>query len=154
MSFVDSPGFDNYESGMPVEPESPEVRARKRWLLLSGLFIMALALGLANLFLSGQSGLVLGKGELAGRVVDELQQPVQAEIMILGQKMSAWTDEDGYFTIDSIPSGRRTLLIGYLYTAQARPVEVNPGEIVDLGMIQIRTARRPGEYDSGRLEWR
>ncbi len=61
MSFVDSPGFDNYESGMPVEPESPEVRARKRWLLLSGLFIVALTLGLANLFLSGQSGLVLAR---------------------------------------------------------------------------------------------
>ncbi len=154
MSFIDSPGFDDYDGGMPVEPESSEVKSRKRWLLLSGLFIAALVLGLANLFLSGQDGFVLGRGELAGRVVDELQQPVQAEIVILGQKKTTRTDEDGYFQLESIPSGRRTLLVGYLYTAQARPVEIKPGDMVDLGMIQIRTARRPGEYDGGRLGWR
>ena len=36
-----------------------------------------------NLFASCQGGLILGQGAIEGKIVDELQQPLQAEVMVI-----------------------------------------------------------------------
>ena len=154
MSLVDSPGFDQDKNGKFVEPDSPEQRSRKGWIRISVLFIVAIGLGIVNLFATGQGGLVLGHGAIEGKIVDELQQPLQAEVMVLGHPGTVWTDETGYFMLESIPSGSRTLLVGYMHAAQARQVVVNSGSTADLGLLQIRTARRSGMEGIERLEWR
>lgn len=137
-----SPSLEEYKDGMPEQLPDSSRRRRRVWGAIVALAVLALVFGVVNLARSGAFARLAGVGGVKGAVVDEQNQPLQAEIFVLGTNLSAQADASGYFEIQNVPAGRQTLVIGYLGKGTEIEVRVAGGETRDLGKIQVPTAEQ------------
>jgi hypothetical protein len=91
-----------------------------------------------------------GSARLIGRVLTQMGQPVSARVDVPSTGLSAQTTSDGRFTIDSLPSGTRTVTvraIGFsptdhvVHLAEGRPTTSElrfPETAVVLAAVEVR----------------
>ncbi len=145
MAFEKSPSLEEFEDGIPQKLSDPSAR-RKRVRMLVLLVVIFLLFLLAISFAqSDASALLAGKGSLSGQALDDNRQPFQGYIYILGTEIETVTDAEGYFLVESVPAGTRTLILANEYAGYEFPVLVVAGETVDIGMIQFITTATPEE---------
>jgi hypothetical protein len=112
--------------------------------LISLLTILVIGLGMYNFSKSSSAQLLVGKGRLAGTVVDERGVPLDGEVFVIGVGHAVETAVDGSFELDSIPSGPRSLVVSQYGTAQEYSVEVVAGETQNVGQLQfVRVTPEP-----------
>jgi TonB-linked SusC/RagA family outer membrane protein len=71
---------------------------------------------------------------ITGRVLDESSQPLPAAaVLIKGTKLTALTDNEGYFKLNGAPSGPQILVISYVgYLSTETPVNVSGTQNVNV----------------------
>ena len=106
--------------------------------------MILIALIIANLTQSNNLALLTGTGSVSGQVVDENNQPVQAEVILFGQKNAIPTGPDGRFELKNVPRGKQSLVVGYQGMAREVPFNAVVGQAVDIGQIQVVTTQVPG----------
>ena len=133
-----SPSLEAYQSGIPAKLPDPYQR-RKRIILLACLFVLvSLAGGVAYFLKSGQAAALAGRGSLTGTVVDSQSRPVQAEIFTSDDKLLTQTNDAGHFQLDNLPAGQNSVVIAYQYLGQTYTVQIQAGQITDMGQIIAR----------------
>jgi len=91
-------------------------------------FIVPGLLTLAALALAGETG------KIAGRVLDEVGQPLpQANVVVTGQALGAASDLNGYYVILNVPVG--------IYTVEASMIGYRAASVTDVRVEPDRTAR-------------
>jgi len=139
----DSPSLDSYQQGIPDALPDP-ARGRKRFrLVLAALFLVVLGLGAYALLKSPTGAAVLGRGEITGQVVSGDQQPIPAEMVILGTDLKNIAQPDGSFRFSGIPAGEVILVVGWQGQAVEVPAAVPAGGQVDVGQIILQTTATP-----------
>jgi hypothetical protein len=143
MPLEDSPSTELYEKGIPAKLPDPQGR-RKKFLVTVGvlagiLFIIALMI----FFRSQTASILLGKGAIAGRVVDQSGNPVVAQAMVEGQVDNVSITVDGAFNLERVPAGHQILVIGYQGQGIEVPVQVIAGEVVKVGDIKVQATALP-----------
>ncbi|MCS7260094.1 MAG: carboxypeptidase-like regulatory domain-containing protein [Anaerolineae bacterium] len=161
MPLEESPSLEEYRQGLPPLPEQPRdvakpprrIRPLGWWLAIAVLAMIAVALAVWNVLqMNSTPDSEEGFGEVVGRVVDAAGNPVQAEILVDAGNIRTQANADGRFRLTNVPTGRRVLLIGYMYMAREHFVTVRANAVVDIGEIVMPSSAREGGY--GRLEWR
>jgi hypothetical protein len=145
MSLVNSPSFSDsvtkFDPDGGSKPPAPtEKEDGKNIHSVLGVLIGAMVLlTFLNIYISnGQFGTV------SGFTKDEQGRPLQAEIFVLGVDVFQYTDENGYFKIDSIPIGNQDLIIGYNEIGQSIEIEIPFGGEVKMGTIVFDTTIEDG----------
>lgn len=87
-----------------------------------------------------------------GRVVDaESKQPLLGVVVVTlsNNQLNGITDEDGYFTIDSVPVGRQSFLFRYMGYEQSTVTEVmvTSGKELELNMSLTESLQRMDEVN-------
>ena len=141
----DSPALEDYQGGT-LPPERGPSRLRG-WIrvaiLLLGLAALAMS---AILFLqSDLPAQIAGTGEIAGRVVGEDNQPLEAEIVVLGTEITTKADAQGQFLVRDVPAGDRSIAILHRYSGLEYPATVRTGQTTDLGEIKLVATSEPPE---------
>lgn len=87
------------------------------------------------------------KGSIRGRVVTADGQPAAfVNVMLKGSRAGISTDEDGYFTLRSLPEGEQTLLISSVgFQPVEQPVTVSGGSGPEVEVRLTSTAQQLGE---------
>lgn len=143
MQLEQSPGFDQYKDGLPEPPPDPTRRRKRFRLLLLALLLAVLVLSALNFFGSKSAALLLGNGAVTGVVVGQDGQPFHGQVFILGTELSSATDADGRFFLDHVPAGAQILIVADDALGREFPVEVLPGETVEMGQIQFVPTATP-----------
>ena len=139
----DSPSLDSYQQGIPEAPPDP-VRGKKRFrIILAVLLIGVLGLGAFALLRSPTGAAVLGRGEITGQVVGGDQQPIPAEMVILGSDLKNTCQPDGSFRFGGVPAGEVVLVVGWQGQAVEVPAVVPAGGQVDVGQIVLQSTATP-----------
>ncbi len=145
MSLEDSPSLDEYQDGMPAKLADPGRNRRVTRLVILGLLIGVLFLAGLNWLQSQEAGLLTGRGDLRGVVVDLYNRPVAAEVFLVGVEKSIVAGADGRFELKNMPAGEQTLVVAYQSSGQKYPCVVLPGAQVDLGTLGAPPAGKFGE---------
>ncbi|GAB4505086.1 MAG: hypothetical protein Fur0043_20810 [Anaerolineales bacterium] len=143
MQLEKSPGFDQYKDGLPEPPPDPALRRRRFRLVLLTLLLAILALSAINFLGSKSAAILSGNGAVTGVVVGPDGQPFQGQIFILGTELSAATDANGRFFLDHVPAGAQILIVADDALGREFPIEVIPGETVEMGQIQFIPTATP-----------
>ena len=144
MTFTSSPSLKEYKDGIP--PKKPERLMLKLVVrgLIAVLIVLVIGLGLYDFSKSSSVQLLVGKGEIAGRVVDELGAPLDGEVFVAGVDLEVKIAPDGSFKLSGIPSGPRSLVVAQYGTAQEYNVEVLAGAIQNVGELKfVRVTPEP-----------
>jgi hypothetical protein len=80
---------------------------------------------------------------VTGSVVNERNEPVQADVIIVGTRIKAKGDADGRFILRSVPEGRFDLIVSYQGSGREFLVDVVKGQPVDLGLIELVSTVEP-----------
>jgi len=137
MSFNESPSLKEYQDGIPNKPVDPSKRRRTTRVILIILASFSLLLFSKNLYDSGSMNVILGKGAVSGRVMDQKGSPLAGQAFILGSENEVTIDPDGNFLIEGVPSGFNSLVIAHNGAAEEYPVNIVPGEITELNEIKF-----------------
>jgi hypothetical protein len=86
-----------------------------------------------------------GTGSVTGNVVNGLGTPVPAQIFVLSTKLGTAADALGNFRLDSIPAGKKELIITYQGQGVDKPVEIISGQTTSLGTIQVQSTQIPAQ---------
>jgi len=143
MSLEDSPTLDDYEDGIPAKLADPGKNKKIARLVILFLLIGLLVLAGLNWLQSQEAGLLTGRGDLRGVVLDLNRQPIQAEVFLVGVDKTALSGPDGRFELKNVPAGAHTLVVAYQSSGQKYPCVVQPGAQVDLGTL---LAPPPGKF--------
>jgi len=145
MSPANSPSLQEYKDGIPEKRRDPNVRKKTLRLVLLVFFVIVLSL-LFMLFLNTSLGARLtNRGTLTGQVVDSQDQPLIAQVFVLGAAHPVKTAADGSFTYKNAPAGNRYLTIAYHGKVVEYQVQVQAGAIVDLGNIIFTITSPPAQ---------
>jgi len=144
MSLEDSPTLDDFQDGIPEKLADPgQGRRNARWVILGLLMGLLLLAGL-NWLQSQEAGLLTGRGDLRGLVVDEYHRPAAAaEVFLVGSDKIVITGADGRFELNNAPAGEHSLVVAYQNIGQKYPCVVQAGALVDLGTL---TAPPAGKF--------
>jgi hypothetical protein len=146
MPLEDSPSVETVAHGIPApQPPGMTPGRRRLWAAAGILGLVLIALVIANLGRGNNLATLTGTGSVSGQVVDENNRPVQAEVILIGQKNAIPTGPDGRFELKNVPSGLQSLVVGYQGTAREVPFNAVVGQIVDIGQIQVVATQVPGE---------
>jgi len=141
MSLNNSPSFESLSTGTE---DAPKWGKRRIWILIAVLFVVVLILGAVNLLQSDVGKGLLGNGSISGRVVDGNGDVLQeAEAFIEGGNISTFTDANGRFLLENVPSGEHNLVVGYQGVGVQKIVAVNAGVVLDTGTISIEVPEVP-----------
>ncbi len=143
MSPANSPSLQEYKDGIPEKQRDPD--ARKKALRLVFLVVLVIVLSLLFiLFLNtGLGGRLTGKGTLAGRVIDSQGHPLVAQIFVLGAARPVKSAADGSFVFKNAPAGNHFLTIAFNGRVVEYQVQVQAGEIEDLGDLTFTVTSLP-----------
>lgn len=145
MAFENSPSLKDFENGIPENlPEPAQKRRNLRRVMLVLLGLVILLVGFSFLQ-STAAELVSGKGSVSGVVYDDLGEPFQGYIFILGTELETQTDAKGRFLIKKVPAGKRALIVANEYAGYEFPVAIRAGETVDIGQLQFISTETPNE---------
>lgn len=78
-----------------------------------------------------------GTGNVLGRVVDQNGQPFEGSIFILGTQLETKTEADGSFSLEQVPSGKRTLVVADAASGLAFEIEVAAAKELQMGEIRF-----------------
>jgi hypothetical protein len=146
-------------------PKKPKRRSSKPSIAGAMLIIRAIAVIIIAVFMMS-TGIFFGdlgegfdpfqedaKGDVHGYVMYTNQTPVEgASVSIVGETLSATTDENGYYLIYNVPSGNQKVQVekpGYntiVYKTFVSPSDVN---IVTHGNGEVDRDDRNGDLESG-----
>jgi hypothetical protein len=143
MQLEQSPGFDQYKDGLPEPPPDPAIRRKRFRLFLLALLLLVLALSAINFLGSKSAAILTGTGAISGTVIGPDGEPFQGEIFVLGTDLQTTTDADGRFFLDRVPAGPRLLIVADDSLGREFPLQVIPGETVDMGQIQFVPTATP-----------
>lgn len=137
MSLQDSPSLNDFQNGLDPEKQvAGDEKKSLTWIILA-LVVVAAILGVVNLAQSGVADQLRGTCTIRGQVVDEQNNPLQAEIIIMGTKVQTETDTEGNFTLSSVPVNAQSLVIGYQGAGYEYPLSLSAGENIDLGQLKF-----------------
>ena len=147
MTTQNSPSLDDFENGLPDQLPKDKVPARKIiFRILLGLSIgLLIILAAANIIKNNSIAVLTGKGNVIGSVVNEYGVPIEAEIFVIGLDIEKKTDAEGSFTLNNLPRGMQSVVVILNDGGVEYPVQVIPGETVDIGKVQIVTTPDPGD---------
>ena len=149
MPLDDSPSLDTvaqgYKEPPPIPPNRFELTPGRKRLYVLGLLMLLILLALF-VFNGSQINLLTATtavGAVNGQVIDEKNQPAQAEVLVLGFSQPIKTDEQGRFSLSGVPAGQHTLVAGYQGSAREIPVTIIADQVVELGQIQLVSTAVP-----------
>jgi len=144
MAYEQSPSLKIYEEGLPSAPP-PDTSARRKWLwvIITVLAVTTVALSVVTFARSTAAALLVGTGTVTGKVVDEADQPIAAEIFVLHTNIEARTNSDGIFELRGVPAGQQAIVVAYQGAGREIPVTVIAGARVDIGAIQLTATAFP-----------
>lgn len=137
MSFNESPSLSDYEQGLPQKQRNTGGRKLKTWILIFGLAVICLSLWIWAIEDSGSVNILMGNGTIRGYVVDREGSPLNGEAFVMGMDKEVVLDGEGYFEIEGIPAGLRSLVVAHNGAAEEYPVTIKTGEIADMGEIRF-----------------
>ncbi len=123
-------------------PEKPE---KPKWTRVT-LFILAvvvLVLAGINFTKTVKITPVAGLGSVRGKIVNQLQTPVPADIFIINSPFSTTANSSGDFQLSNVPSGSVHLIIGYKGVGKEVPVEIQADRIFSIGQISVEETQLP-----------
>ena len=143
MAFEKSPSLDEFENGIPQKLSDPSARRKRLRIIIMVLIVLVLG-GLLALFSQSDAASILdGRGSISGRAVDDLGNPFQGYIFILGTDLETQTQPDGSFLIENVPAGMQKLILANEYAGYEFPVQVIAGDTVAIGQIQFISTATP-----------
>jgi hypothetical protein len=143
MGFEDSPSISEYAHGLSANLSDPNRNKRRAWIVIAILSFIVLFLSVIAFLQSNSFAISGGTGTLTGRVISERNQPIEAEIIILGTEIKETTNKDGNFIILGVPSGNRSVAILYRESGWEYPITIYPGQVMDMGEIKFIPTTEP-----------
>jgi hypothetical protein len=143
MPLEDSPSLDNYKEGMPEKLPDP-LSLRRRLLVMMGILLAIILVVQAFNFFRSPLGVILrGQATIQGQVINQLGQPIPAEVIVLETRKSVFAGNDGRFVMDNVPAGQISVVAGYQGTGVEIPVNLNAGSTFDMGQIRVAATAIP-----------
>jgi hypothetical protein len=143
MPLEDSPSLDYYKEGMPEKLPDSNIN-RRRLLGVMGILLLIILIVEGVNFLRSPLGVILrGQATIQGQIVNQLGQPIPAEIIILETRKSVVAGNDGRFVMENVPAGQISVVANYQGTGVEIPVSLNAGSYFDLGQIRVAATAIP-----------
>jgi len=140
MSFADSPKVEYAADGKP--PETGRVRRFAVRIAIIVLLLVTIGINV-SVWMQGDviNQLAGTDGAVRGRVFTASGEPLaDAEVFLADAPWTvARTDADGYFVLDKIPTGERTLIVGYGERGEEFTLVVNKGVTTQAGELVFVT---------------
>ena len=140
----EAPRLEEFTDGLP-EPEPKNEKPHPRIAVRIIIAVLALVSTFLafRLAIRSQGIRVSGTGRIEGQVVNESGRPLHAQIFIIHTDLVATTDAEGYFSLQGVPAGEQTLVVGYQGVGREYPVTVPADGVVDMGQIRFISTRVP-----------
>jgi hypothetical protein len=144
MAYEQSPSLRTYEQGLPSTPP-PDRSARRKWLwvIISVLAVATVTLAVITFARSTAAAILVGTGTVTGKVVDESNRPIVAEIFVLHTNIEAKSNSDGTFEIRGVPAGQQSVVVAYQGAGREIVVDVVAGAQVNMGTVQLTATAIP-----------
>jgi hypothetical protein len=126
------------QGAKPGPPKIPWTR----WVI-GFLAILILAMWISVSIPGSLTATLSSKGGISGRVVNEKSTPIPADISVLRTDLQTAADTGGSFSLQNIPAGSHSVIIGYGGVGVEFPVLVEAGKTIDLGQIEVETTALP-----------
>lgn len=141
MNLTNSPSFqDPRKERHLLKQRGSQSKKRTFRLLLAALLFLSVTLFSFRYLPLNSITILSGRGDITGQVVNENGLPFQAQIYVFGIDHALDTNSDGTFTYTNVPAGTHNLIVVYNGTAQEFPVDVQAGENLDIGILQIQVS--------------
>ncbi|MGQ9502782.1 MAG: carboxypeptidase regulatory-like domain-containing protein [Anaerolineae bacterium] len=144
MAYEQSPSLKAYEEGLPPSP--PHDRStRRKWLwgIITVLALATVALAVITFARSTAAAILMGTGTVTGKVVDESNRPIVAEIFVLHTNIEVKSNSDGSFEIHGVPAGLQSVVVAYQGAGREITIDVLAGAKVDMGTVQLTATAIP-----------
>ena len=138
MSLQNSPKLDEFKNGY-VEPEDPNQKSKRTWILIGVLAAVVLVLGAILFMRSDYAVMLSGKGTVTGYAVDENGNPIQVEILIFDTNIIEISDEEGAFVIRDVPAGKQSIIVAAGDIATEVEIRVVAGAENTVGTVTVPT---------------
>ncbi|PWH14900.1 MAG: hypothetical protein DDG58_12220 [Ardenticatenia bacterium] len=144
MAYEQSPSLKTYEQGLPSAPP-PDTSARRKWLwiIITLLAVATVALAVVTFARSTAAAILVGTGTVTGKVVDESNRPIVAQIFVLHTNIEATSNPDGTFEIHGVPAGQQAVVVAYQGAGREILVDVVAGARVHMGTVQLTATAIP-----------
>jgi hypothetical protein len=143
MPLEDSPAVEVFKEGLSSKVPDPSGRRHRLRVVILVLLLVVLVLGVIKV-VTGPVGVALrGTGQVQGRVIDDHQQPIPAEIFVLGTQFSTRCDANGAFTLTEIPAGTLSLVATYRGQGVEQQIQLNVAQVLDVGEIRVAATALP-----------
>lgn len=144
MAYEQSPSLRAYEGGLPSSPP-PDTSTRRRWLwvVITVLAVATVALAVITFARSTTAAILVGTGTVTGKVVDESNRPIVAEIFVLHTNIEAKSNADGTFEIHGVPAGQQSVVVAYQGAGREIVVDVVVGAQVNMGTVRLTATAIP-----------
>jgi hypothetical protein len=143
MSLEDSPSLEDFSDDfLSPPPDKADKKKRFSIILVSLVLLIVILLGI-NFAQSGAYAQLAGKGSLSGYAVNENGEAIAVEIFIFGTDISGLSGSDGYFEIENVPAGERSVIIAFGDIATEEIVTLSSGTNTDLGTVTVPTKLEP-----------
>ncbi|MCP4138885.1 MAG: carboxypeptidase regulatory-like domain-containing protein [Chloroflexi bacterium] len=139
MSLEDSPTLEDFSDDFLSPPPEKADKKRRFSAILIGLALLIVILVGINFAQSGAYDQLAGNGSLSGHAVNESGEAIAVEIFVFGTEISVISADDGYFEIENVPAGERSIIIAYGDIATEEITLINAGEKTDLGSVTVPT---------------
>lgn len=143
MSLEDSPAVEVFKEGLSAKLPDPGRRRRQVRVVIVGLLLLALVLGAIQVFNSPVGVVLRGTGQVQGRVVDDRDRPIPAEIFVLGTQHSTRCDANGEFMLSGVPAGTLAVVATYNGQGIEQVVQLEVGAALNLGELRVAATALP-----------
>ena len=143
MPHEDSPAIESFTEGVPEPVQEPISRRKRLWVIIAILVLLALLLLAGNMLHSRSLSPKSGSGIVVGQVVDDHNQPIQADVFILGSKTTIKSGVDGQFELRNAAAGSQDLVVTYQGGAKEFLIMIKNGETLDMGSIRMAATAEP-----------
>lgn len=144
MAYEQSPSLKEYEEGLPSSPP-PDTSTRHKWLwaVITVLAVATVALAVITFVRSTAAAILVGTGSVTGKVVDESNRPIVADIFVLHTNIEARSNAEGLFEIHGVPAGQQSVVVAYQGAGREIIVDVVAGAQVNVGTVQLTATAVP-----------
>lgn len=143
MSLEDSPAVEIFKEGLSAKLPDPGGQRRRLRAVILGLLLVVLVLGGIQLFNSPVGVMLRGTGQVQGRVLDERDQPIPADILILGTQRTTRCDANGAFVLGDVPAGKVSLVAMYRGQGIEQVIQLEVGAVLNVGDLRVVATALP-----------